>query len=91
MILPLTYFCNVYQTKYPNEIFGYLWCAKSHEAKDTTKLTDEAASAAYEKLAEMSMTIDSAKYKGQAKNAYFKLATYANDVQERPESRQGLY
>jgi outer membrane protein assembly factor BamD (BamD/ComL family) len=63
-------FCNEYQTKYPNEIFGYLWCARSQEAKDTSKLSDEAA-AAYEKLAQMSLTIDSTKYKGQAKNARF--------------------
>jgi len=71
-------FCNEYQSKYPNEVFGYLWCAKSEEAKDTTKLSDQAA-AAYEKLAQMSMSIDSAKYKGQAKNARFKLAAYYND------------
>ena len=74
-------FCNVYETKYPNEIFGYLWCARSHEAKDTTKLSDSAV-AAYEKLAQMSMQLDSAKYKGQAKNSLFKLATNANDFKK---------
>ena len=77
-------FCNEYQTKYPNEIFGYLWCARSQEAKDTSKLSDEAA-AAYEKLAQMSLTIDSTKYKGQAKNARFKLATYYNDQKKDPK------
>jgi len=78
-------FCNVYETKYPNEIFGYLWCARANEAKDTSKLTDEAV-AAYEKLAVMSLSIDSTKYKTQAKNAYFKLATYANDVKKDPKA-----
>jgi len=74
-------FCTQYETKYPNEIFGYLWCARANEAKDTTKLTDEAVTA-YEKLAEMSMKIDSSKYMGQAKNALFKLATNANDFKK---------
>ncbi len=74
-------FCNVYQSKYPNEIFGYLWCARANEAKDTTKLTDSAVTA-YEKLAEMSLKIDSSKYKVQAKNALFKLATNANDFKK---------
>ena len=77
-------FCNEYQTKYPNEIFGYLWCARAQEAKDTTQLSDQAA-AAYEKLAQMSLTIDSTKYKGQAKNARFKLATYYNDQKKDPK------
>ena len=77
----ISIFCTEYETKYPNEIFGYLWCARANEAKDTTKLTDEAV-AAYEKLAEMSMKIDSSKYKQQAKNALFKLATNANDFKK---------
>jgi len=29
-------FCTVYQTKYPNQIYGYLWCARTAVAKDTT-------------------------------------------------------
>jgi Flp pilus assembly protein TadD len=29
-------FCNVYQTKYPDQIYGYLWCARTAVAKDTT-------------------------------------------------------
>jgi Tfp pilus assembly protein PilF len=29
-------FCNVYSQKYPDEIFGYLWCARSAGAQDTT-------------------------------------------------------
>jgi len=78
-------FCNVYQTKYPNEIFGYLWCARANEAKDTTWQSGIAVKP-YEKLAEMSLSLDSVKYKGQAKNAYFKLATYANDVQKDPKA-----
>ena len=78
-------FCNMYETKYPSEIFGYLWCARSTEAKDTTKLTPEAVTA-YEKLAQMSIQLDSAKYKGQAKNALFKLASDANDNRKDPKA-----
>lgn len=80
-------FCDMYQSKYPNEIFGYLWCARSWEAKDTTWQTGNAAPA-YEKLAQMAMQIDSAKYKSQAVNALFKLTTYANDVKK--DSKQAL-
>ncbi|MEJ7767468.1 MAG: tetratricopeptide repeat protein [Chitinophagaceae bacterium] len=29
-------FCNLYTQKYPTEIFGYLWCARSAGAQDTT-------------------------------------------------------
>jgi hypothetical protein len=27
-------FCGVYETRYPTEIYGYLWCAKSKQAQD---------------------------------------------------------
>jgi tetratricopeptide (TPR) repeat protein len=74
-------FCNVYQSKYPNEIFGYLWCARSAEAKDTTWQSGIAV-APYEKLIEMAITLDSTKYKSQAVNGLFKLTTYANDVKK---------
>ncbi len=78
-------FCNQYQSKYPNEIFGYLWCARANEAKDTTWSSGIAVQP-YEKLAEMSITLDSTKYKGQAKNALFKLASYANDMKKDPKA-----
>ncbi|HKP32034.1 MAG TPA: tetratricopeptide repeat protein [Chitinophagaceae bacterium] len=78
-------FCETYETKYPNEIFGYLWCARSEQAKDTTQLTESAA-VAYEKLATMAMQIDSVKYKSQAKTALYTLTTYANDVKKDPKA-----
>ena len=64
----ISIFCTQYQTIYPNEIFGYLWCARATEAKDTTWQSGIAVQP-YEKLAEMSITLDSVKYKGQAKTA----------------------
>jgi tetratricopeptide (TPR) repeat protein len=74
-------FCNVYQTKYPNEIYGYLWCARSREAQDTTWQSGIAVEP-YEKLAAMAIQLDSAKYKTQALNALFKLAGYYNDIKK---------
>lgn len=81
-------FCDLYQQKYPNEIFGYLWCAKSWLGKDTTMATGNAAPA-YEMLAQKAMEIDSVKYKSQAVNAYFLLTTYANDVKKDPKMALG--
>src|SRR5205814_1977938 len=55
-----------------------------NEAKDTA-WTMGIAVGPYEKLAAMSLSLDSAKYKGQAKTALFKLASYANDVKKDPK------
>ncbi len=81
-------FCDMYQSKYPNEIFGYLWCARAWQGKDTTLATGNGA-AAYEKLAQMAITIDSVKYKTQAVNALFTLTTYANDAKKDPKAALG--
>jgi len=74
-------FCGLYQSKYPNEIFGYLWCARSTEAQDTTWASGKAEQP-YQKLAEMAMTLDSTKYRSQAINARYKLVVYYNDVKK---------
>ncbi len=44
-------FCGVYESKYPNEIFGYLWCARSKQAQDDSTNSQGLAVDAYEKLA----------------------------------------
>jgi len=74
-------FCGLYQSKYPNEIFGYLWCARAKEAQDTTWASG-IAEQPYQKLAEMAMTIDSTKYRRQAIDARFKLTVYYNDIKK---------
>lgn len=74
-------FCSQYQSKYPNEIFGYLWCARSAQAKDTTWESGVAVEP-YKKLAEMAIKIDSVKYKVQALQAYSLLAAYYNNVKK---------
>jgi tetratricopeptide (TPR) repeat protein len=74
-------FCNVYQTKYPDQIYGYLWCARTKTAKDTTMASEDIVPA-YEKLVEMSMKLDSGKYKAQAIQALVTLTTISNDVKK---------
>ena len=72
---------TVYAEKYPNEIFGYLWRARSNQAMDTS-MTQGLAVPHYEKLAEMARTLDPVKYKGQAVSAYFYLVQYYNDIKK---------
>jgi tetratricopeptide (TPR) repeat protein len=74
-------FCNLYQTKYPDQIYGYLWCARTKTAKDTTMQAEDIVPA-YEKLAEMAMKLDSGKYKTQAVQALVTLTTISNDVKK---------
>jgi Putative Zn-dependent protease, contains TPR repeats len=74
-------FCNVYQEKYPDQIYGYLWCARTKTAKDTTMQSEDIIPA-YEKLAEMALKVDSGKYKSQAVQALITLTTIANDVKK---------
>ena len=76
-------FCGVYESKYPTEVFGYLWCAKSKQAQDDSLNSQGLAVAAYEKLAQFARSIpDSNKYKNQVVGAYFYLASYYNDVKK---------
>jgi tetratricopeptide (TPR) repeat protein len=74
-------FCGVYQTKFPDQIFGYLWCARAKQAQDTAMTTGIAAPA-FEKLAEMGMKLDSTKYKAQVISAWTYLTTYYNDAKK---------
>jgi hypothetical protein len=74
-------FCGVYQTKYPDQIFGYLWCARAKQAMDTA-MTTGIAVAPYEKLAEMAIKLDSVKFKSQIINSYMYLAQYYNDAKK---------
>ncbi len=70
-----------YISKYPNEIYGYLWKARSLQAQDTS-MTKGLAVDAYEQLAEKSREIDPEKLKGQAVSSYFYLIQYYNDIKK---------
>jgi tetratricopeptide (TPR) repeat protein len=74
-------FCGLYQTKYPDQIYGYLWCARAIQAGDTTMQSPKFAPA-QEKLAEMAMKLDSVKFKKQATDAWAALTSYYNDVKK---------
>ena len=79
-------------TKYPTEIYGYLWCARSKQAQDDTLNSQGLAVDAYRKLAEVARGLDSTakvagsadstKYKTQVINSYFYLASYYNDIKK---------
>lgn len=85
-------FCGIYEVKYPNEIFGYLWCARSLQAQEDTANPQGLAMAAWDKLAEVSRALDSTakaanspdsiKYKNQIVQSYFYLVQYNNDVKK---------
>ncbi|MBS1916620.1 MAG: tetratricopeptide repeat protein [Bacteroidetes bacterium] len=75
-------FCGIYEQKYPNEIYGYLWCAKTKRAEDDSLSSGGLAVEPYQKLAEMGKKIDSVKYKSQIVESYFYLASYYNDVKK---------
>lgn len=78
-------FCNAYQSQYPNEIYGYLWCARALQAQDTT-MEQGLAVDAYKKLAEKAMQIDSVKFKNQAISSNFYLVSYYNDIKKDKET-----
>jgi len=82
-------FCGLYQSKYPNEIFGYLWCARSKQAQDDSTNSQGLAVAAYEKLAQMARSLDSVKYKPQAVQSYYYLASYYNDIKKDKQAAIG--
>jgi hypothetical protein len=85
-------FCGIYEVKYPNEIFGYLWCARALQAQEDTANPQGLAMAAWDKLAEVSRALDSTarvagsadsiKYKNQIVQSYFYLVQFYNDVKK---------
>ena len=76
-------FCGMYESKYPDEIYGYLWCAKCKQAQDDSLNSQGLAVAAYTKLAQFARSKpDSAKYKNQIISAYYYLASYYNDIKK---------
>jgi tetratricopeptide (TPR) repeat protein len=89
-------FCGIYESKYPTEIFGYLWCKNSKVAEDDSTGSKGLAVEAYDKLAAMARALDSTakvangadsiKYRAQAVGSYFALAQYYNDIKKDKET-----
>jgi hypothetical protein len=72
-------FCTTYKNKFPDAIYGYLWCARARQAQDTTMQKGVAVDA-YKELADKALVLDSGKYKSQAIIANFYLVSYYNDI-----------
>jgi tetratricopeptide (TPR) repeat protein len=89
-------FCGVYESKYPTEIYGYLWCARAKVAQDDSIGSNGYAVEAYQKLADVARSLDSTakvagsadstKYKAQIINSYSQLAGYYNNIKKDRES-----
>lgn len=77
-------FCGVYKTKYPTEVFGYLWCARSAYAQDTT-MEKGLAVEPYKQLIAFADTAKD-KYKGTLVQAHGYLASYYANVAKNKDS-----
>lgn len=81
-------FCNDYISKYPDQIYGYLWCARAKQAQDTT-MQKGLAVEAYKMLAQKAIQLDTSgngQLKPTAKSAYFYLVSYFNDIAKQKDS-----
>lgn len=66
-------FCGMYETKYPDEIYGYLWCARSKRGEDDSLGSQGIAVDAEMKLAEFGRAKDSiAKAAGSKDSTLYK-------------------
>ena len=75
-------FCNDFIREYPDQIYGYLWCARSKQAQDTA-MTQGLAVEAYKTLAKKALEVDTSangQLKPYAINANFYLVQYYNDI-----------
>ncbi len=82
-------FCDVYTTKYPTELFGYLWCARSAGAMDTT-MEKGTAVEPYKRLIAFADTARD-KYKSTLIQAHGYLAGYyANVVKDKDSAVASL-
>jgi tetratricopeptide (TPR) repeat protein len=90
-------FCGIYETKFPDEIYGYLWCYRSKVGEDDSVGSQGIAVDAEVKLAEFGRAKDSiAKaagskdstiYKRYVIECYSRLAFYYNNTKsDRPQA-----
>jgi tetratricopeptide (TPR) repeat protein len=77
-------FCNTYQTKYPTEVFGYLWCARAAQQMDTT-MEKGTAVEPYKKLIAFADTAKE-KYKATLIQAHGYLASYYANIAKNKDS-----
>lgn len=81
-------FCNDFIREYPDQIYGYLWCARAKQAQDTA-MTKGLAVEAYKTLAKKALEVDTSangQLKPYAINANFYLVQYYNDVAKQKDT-----
>ena len=89
-------FCGIYVSKWPTEIFGYLWCKNSALALDDSVWSKGLPIEAYQKLGAIARSLDSTakaanspdsiKYKRYVVESYSQLAGYYNNVKKDKET-----
>ncbi len=72
---------GAYKTKFPDEVFGYFWAARSNNGIDTTA-EKGAALDDYVKLVDVAKKADSVKYKSMIIESYLYQAGYYNNVKK---------
>ena len=77
-------FCNVFQTKYPQAPYGYLWCARNSLASDTT-MEKGLLVGPYNKLIAYADTARD-KYKAILLESHGNLATYYANIAKQKDS-----
>jgi tetratricopeptide (TPR) repeat protein len=77
---------TIYEQKYPTEIYGPLWRAKSNLALEDSANPKGLAVPHYQKFIEVAKASDSVKYKSQIVGALFYLAGFSNDVRKDKDS-----
>ncbi|RYF96901.1 MAG: hypothetical protein EOO00_01530 [Chitinophagaceae bacterium] len=81
-------FCNIYQNKFPDQVFGYMWCARTAVARDTT-LQQGIHIPPYQKLLSYTDTLPDStkvKYKSLMVEANTYLAQYYANVAKQTDS-----
>lgn len=77
-------FCGLYRQKYPTEVFGYLWCARTAQQMDTS-MEKGTAVEPYKQLIAYADTAKE-KYKGTLVQAHGYLASYYANVAKDKDS-----
>lgn len=72
---------GMYESKYPDEIYGPLWRARSNQAIDTTMELGLAVPH-YQRFIQVAKATDSVKYKSLIVSSLFYLASYSNDIKK---------
>ncbi|HXD76533.1 MAG TPA: tetratricopeptide repeat protein [Puia sp.] len=92
-------FCGIYEQKYPDEVYGYLWCWRSMIAQDDSNQSQglavdaEMKMAAFgrakDSIAKAANSKDSTEFQKYVVECYFSLAFYYNNIKK--DREQAIY